>query len=45
MQEKWNWQTVVDLSGENEIFNKEFKENITLRPLEIRTFRFKNVRF
>ena len=33
VQDKWNWHKVIDLSGENQIFNKEFKENITLRPL------------
>jgi hypothetical protein len=35
---KWNWKEVVDLKEENRIFNKVFRENMTLAPLEIRTF-------
>jgi hypothetical protein len=33
LNRKWNWNGVIDLSAENDIFNKAFKENITLRPL------------
>lgn len=42
---KWNWKKVVDLSEENKIFNKIFRENITLSPLEIRTFLVKGLKF
>ena len=42
---KWNWDDVVDLKKQNSIFDKVFSENITLRPLEIRTFTFKNLSF
>jgi hypothetical protein len=42
---KWNWNTVIDLNEENKIFNKIFRENITLRPLEIRTFMFHELKF
>ena len=38
LKEKWNWDQVVDLKQENNIFNKNFAERITMRPLEIRTF-------
>ena len=41
---KWNWNEVVDLQQENQIFNKQFSERLTLRPLEIRTFLLKNVK-
>jgi hypothetical protein len=41
---KWNWKSVVDLGEENRIFNKVFRENITLAPLEIRTFLFKDLK-
>jgi hypothetical protein len=30
---KWNWHRVIDLTKENKIFNKIFRENITLDPL------------
>lgn len=30
---KWNWKQVVDLKEENKIFNKVFRENMTLAPL------------
>jgi hypothetical protein len=40
---KWNWKNVIDLTEENRIFNKIFRENITLAPLEIRTFLFKDL--
>ena len=30
---KWNWDKVVNLTKENKIFNKIFRENITLLPL------------
>ena len=30
---KWNWKSVVDLKEENKIFNKVFRENMTLAPL------------
>lgn len=42
---KWNWHKVIDLTQDNKIFNKIFRENITLAPLEIRTFLFKNLKF
>ena len=42
---KWNWHKVVDLTQDNRIFNKIFRENITLAPLEIRTFLFRNLKF
>lgn len=42
---KWNWKSVTDLTEENRIFNKIFRENITLAPLEIRTFLFKGLKF
>jgi hypothetical protein len=45
IESKWNWETVVDLKKENNIFNKEFAETITLRPLEIRTFLFHGLKF
>lgn len=41
---KWNWKNVTDLSEENKIFNKVFRENITLAPLEIRTFLLKDLK-
>lgn len=41
---KWNWQKVMDLSEENKIFSKVFRENITLAPLEIRTFLFRDLK-
>jgi hypothetical protein len=43
LNNKWNWKEVVDLSAENSIFDKIFRENITLRPLEIRTFTFQGL--
>ncbi len=33
LQKKWNWNSVVNLDQENEIFNKKFGETINLRPL------------
>lgn len=42
---KWNWNNVIDLSEDNRIFNKIFRENITLRPLELRTFMFTDLKF
>lgn len=42
---KWNWHKVVDLTQDNKIFNKIFRENITMAPLEIRTFLFRNLKF
>lgn len=39
------WKTKFDLSEENKIFEKVFKETIELRPLEIRTFNFRNISF
>jgi hypothetical protein len=45
LNSKWNWQSVTDLTEENHIFNKIFRENITLAPLEIRTFLFKDLKF
>ena len=41
---KWNWESVVNLKQENNIFRKVFGEKITLRPLEIRTFLFTGLR-
>ena len=35
---KWNWNSVVNLTDENQIFNKVLSGTISLRPLEIRTF-------
>lgn len=43
--EKWNWRRIVNLEKENAVFNKKFRENITLSPLEIRTFLIKEVKF
>lgn len=42
---KWNWKNVIDLTEENHIFNKIFRENITMAPLEIRTFLIKDLKF
>jgi hypothetical protein len=36
---------VTDLTEENKIFNKIFRENITIAPLEIRTFLLKDLKF
>ena len=33
VSDKWNWNQVINLEEENSIFDKHFKENITLRPL------------
>lgn len=33
IKKKWNWNKVVNLDKENEIFNKKFGETIVLRPL------------
>ena len=33
VNDKWNWNSVINLTEENSIFNKVFSENITLRPL------------
>lgn len=41
---KWNWKNVIDLTEENHIFNKIFRENITMAPLEIRTFLIKDLK-
>ena len=45
LKDKWNWNLVVNLSNENQIFSKEFGEQITLRPLEIRTFKISGLKF
>lgn len=45
VNDKWNWNTVINLTEQNSIFNKVFSENITLRPLQIRTFSFKRLKF
>lgn len=45
VQKKWNWHQVIDLSKENGILDKNFAENITLRPLEIRAFKLIKPRF
>jgi hypothetical protein len=42
---KWNWKNVIDLNEENHIFKKIFRENITMAPLEIRTFLIKDLKF
>lgn len=42
---KWNLNNFINLTKEYEIFTKTFAENITLRPLEIRTFLITNPRF
>ena len=33
LKDKWNWESVLNLTQENEIFQKVFSENIVLRPL------------
>ena len=45
LNNKWNWKSVVDLGKENHIFNKVMRENITLSPLEIRTFLITDLKF
>lgn len=45
MEDKWNWNKIIDLSVENNILDKSFSENITMRPLEIRAFKLTKPRF